>query len=146
MLRRLESRLSRACTQNTRRVRSLSSRTTCSDGGRDERGRRQRAIVKSVKLPASVHRLLWDCPPESVDPDRHAALVLERVLEYGSLATVRWALDAYGPDRIRQFLRARGARTLSRKTLSFWKVLLDLESDPCFETSSLRHSRPFWNY
>ena len=74
------------------------------------------------------------------------SLVLERVLEYGSLASVRWALDAYGPDRVREFLRARGARTLSRKTLSFWKMLLDLESEPCFETSSLRRSRSFWNY
>ena len=54
--------------------------------------------------------------------------------------------DAHGPNRIREFLRARGARTLSRKTLSFWKMLLDLESEPCFETSSLRRSRPFWNY
>jgi len=93
-----------------------------------------------------LHPLFWDCRPESIDPDAHAPLVLERVLEYGSLASVRWALDAYGPDRVREFLRARGARTLSRKTLSFWKMLLDLESEPCFETSSLRRSRSFWNY
>jgi hypothetical protein len=67
-------------------------------------------------------------------------------MEYGSLGSVRWALDVYGPDRIRQFLRTRGARTLSRKTLSFWTVLLDLEDEACFKVSSLRRSRPFWNY
>jgi len=99
-----------------------------------------------VKLPAALHPLFWDCRPESVDSDTHAPLVLERVLEYGSLASVHWALEAYGPDRIREFLRTRGARTLSRKTLSFWKVLLDLEGESCFEASSLRRSRPFWNY
>ena len=54
--------------------------------------------------------------------------------------------DAYGADRIREFLRTRGARMLSRKTLSFWTVLLDLEGEACFEASSLRRSRPFWNY
>jgi uncharacterized protein DUF6922 len=99
-----------------------------------------------VKLPATLHPLFWDCRPESIDSDAHAPLVLERVLEYGSLASVRWALDMYGSDRIRQFLRTRGARTLSRKTLSFWTVLLDLEDEACFEASSLRRSRPFWNY
>ena len=99
-----------------------------------------------MKLPATLYPLFWDCRPESIDSDAHAPLVLERVLEYGSLASVRWALDAYGPDRIREFLRARGARTLSRKTLSFWKMLLDLEREPCFETSSLRRSRSSWNY
>ena len=101
---------------------------------------------RAVKLPATLHPLFWDCRPESLDSDAHAPLVLERVLEYGSLASVRWALEAYGPDRIREFLRTRGARTLSRKTLSFWKVLLDLEGESCFEASSLRRSRPFWNY
>ena len=99
-----------------------------------------------VKLPAALHPLFWDCDPESVDFRANAPLVLERVLEYGSLASVRWALDAYGAERIRHFLRTRGVRTLSRKTLSFWKVLLGLESESCFEPSSLRHSRPFWNY
>lgn len=99
-----------------------------------------------MKLPAALHSLFWDCRPESVDSDAHAPLVLERVLEYGSLASVHWALEAYGPDRIREFLRTRGARTLSRKTLSLWKVLLDLEGESCFEASSLRRSRPFWNY
>jgi hypothetical protein len=99
-----------------------------------------------VKLPASLHHLFWDCRPASIDLDDHAPLILERVLEYGSLASVRWALDVYGPDRIRDFLRARGARTLSRKTLSFWTVLLDLEGEARFEPSSLRRSRPLWNY
>jgi len=98
-----------------------------------------------VKLPVALHPLFWDCRPESIDSDAHAPLVLERVLEYGSLHSVRWALDAYGPDRIRGFLCTRGARTLSRKTLSFWTMLLDLEGEPCFEASSLRGSRPFWN-
>ena len=99
-----------------------------------------------VKLPAALRPLFWDCRLETLDSDAHAPLVLERVLEYGSLTSVRWALDTYGPDRIREFLRTRGVRTLSRKTLSFWKVLLDLEGEPCFKESSLRRSRPFWNY
>lgn len=53
----------------------------------------------TVKLPTALHALFWDCRPEALDTDANAPLVLERVLEYGSLASasVRWVLDVYGP-------------------------------------------------
>lgn len=97
-------------------------------------------------LPPEVRRLFWDCQPDRLDPEAHAPFILDRVLEYGSLPSVRWALDVYGPQRIRRFLLDRGRRTLSRKTLAFWAMVLGLETDPCFEKSSLTRSRPFWNY
>jgi hypothetical protein len=93
-----------------------------------------------------VYPLLWDCPPETIDPEAHAPFLLERILEYGSLAAARWALDTYGTERVTEFLRERGVRRLSRKTLSFWTVLLGLEGDACFAKSSLIRSRPLWNY
>ncbi len=99
-----------------------------------------------MSLPGFLHPLFWDYRPESVDVTTHSDLVLERLLEYGSLRSARWALEVYGPAQIREFLLNRGCRTLSRKTLSFWTMLLGLEGDPCFHTSSLSHSRPFWNY
>ncbi len=99
-----------------------------------------------MNLPADLHYLFWDCRPETVDTRAHAPFVLERILDYGSLAAVRWALRTYGIERVKEFLRDRGVRTLSRKTLSFWTLLLDLEGEACFERSSLSRSRPFWNY
>ena len=48
--------------------------------------------------------------------------------------------------RVAEFLRGRGVRTLSRKTLGFWTLLLGLEGEPCFGTSSLARSRPYRNY
>jgi hypothetical protein len=99
-----------------------------------------------ASLPPSLRPLFWDCRTESIDVESQAPFVLERVLEYGSLAAVRWALATFGDERIKEFLRCRGARTLSRKTLSFWTLLLGIEREKCFERSSLSHSRTFWNY
>ena len=99
-----------------------------------------------MPLPESLHSLFWDCSPGTVDLDAHAPFVLERILEYGSLAAVRWALDVYGPNRIGAFLRERGRRTLTSKTLAFWTMVLDLEDEECFQKSSLDRSRLFWNY
>ncbi len=100
----------------------------------------------TVNLPPDLHHLFGDCHPETLDPQAHAPFILERILEYGSLTTVRWALDAYTIERVKGFLRERGVRTLSRKTLSFWTLVLGLEGEACFERSSLSRSRPFWNY
>lgn len=99
-----------------------------------------------MTLPSFLTPLFWDCRPETIDAEAHAPFILERVLEYGSLAGARWALERYGPERISQFLRDRGCRTLSRKTLSFWTVLLRLEAESWSQRSSLSRSRPFWNY
>lgn len=99
-----------------------------------------------MRLPASLHPLFWDCRPDAIDLDTHAPFVLERVLEYGSLGSVRWALERYGVERIRVFLRARGRRTLSHKTLAFWTMILGVEDEECFQRSSLDRSRMFWNY
>ncbi len=99
-----------------------------------------------MNLPPDLHHLFWDCRPESLDTETHAPFILGRILEYGSLAAVRWALRTYGTQRLERFLRERGVRALSRKTLSFWTLLLDLEGEACFERSSLSRSRPFWNY
>jgi hypothetical protein len=99
-----------------------------------------------MRLPESLYPLFWDCRPETIDPDAHAPFVLERVLEYGSLAAVRWAVGQYGPQRIRAFLRNRGRRTLTRKTLAFWTMILGLENEECFQRTSLDRSRTFWNY
>ncbi len=99
-----------------------------------------------MNLPPDFHRLFWDCRPETVDTETHAPFVIERILEYGSLTAVRWVLKTYGAERLRRFLRERGVRTLSRKTLSFWALQLGIEDEACFERSSLSRSRAFWNY
>jgi hypothetical protein len=108
-----------------------------------------RAVIRcpmALKLPPSLHPLFWDHAPEVIDSEAHASLVLERVLEYGTLADARWALATYGPEKIGEFLRRRGLRTLSRKTLAFWTTLLHLEGEACFQPSSLRRSRAHWDF
>jgi uncharacterized protein DUF6922 len=108
--------------------------------------RRAAACYSETVIPPEARPLFWDCRPDQLDLETHAPFILGRVLEYGSLASVRWAIDIYGTERIKTFLRERGRRTLSRKTLAFWTLILGLEAEPCFEKSSLTRSRIFWNY
>jgi len=51
-----------------------------------------------LNLPPQFHDLFWDGRPETLDTDRQAPFIVERLTT---------------------FLRGRGVRTLSRKTLGF---------------------------
>lgn len=55
-----------------------------------------------MTLPPAIHSLFWDHLPDAIDSDLHALLVIDRVLEYGTLADARWALEThFSPSRAR---------------------------------------------
>ncbi len=92
-----------------------------------------------------MYRFFWDCDAAQLKVEQHAALILTRLLDYGDLSAARWALRTYGEERIGSFLLMRGRKTLSRKTIAFWRAFLRLSDEPCLQLSSLRDSRPFWS-
>jgi hypothetical protein len=74
-----------------------------------------------MAIPKSVIALMWE-----YDPAALAALtdlpdaVIERVMERGRWAEMRWLLDAAGRERLSMFLQRRGGRTLPPRELRFW--------------------------
>lgn len=58
----------------------------------------------------------WD----GLDPKLHRDAFMERILEYGGREEVGWLLDTYGLEAVREFLRRKGARRLSKRALNFW--------------------------
>ena len=74
-----------------------------------------------MDLPAAVLDLMWEYDLTSLA--RSAELpdaVIGRVMERGSLETMRWLLEVAGRDRLRAFLERRGARSLPPRELRFW--------------------------
>ncbi|MEW6061122.1 MAG: hypothetical protein AB1600_04180 [Bacteroidota bacterium] len=93
------------------------------------------------------HRsLFWDVQMDTIDIVKHADYIIERFLEYGTLEGIRWLRAVYGDERIKYYILHRGYKTLSNKTLNFWKLLLNLEREECLQPSSLNSSRKYWNY
>lgn len=88
--------------------------------------------------------LLRDVRLEDVDSEEHAAFLIARVLDYGTVRSVRALLRHYGPDRIRAFFREGGANRVSRRTVPLWAAFLGLAPSECTPTSSPRPSSPFW--
>ncbi len=97
-----------------------------------------------ANLPNQVRRLLWDVDASSLDGDTHRSFLLDRILAYGDMKTVRWAEQTYGLDGIRDYYLTRGQRVLSNKTRAYWRVILNLDS--CTTPSSTQPSNPLWPY
>jgi hypothetical protein len=84
-----------------------------------------------------------DVRPEDVDSEAHAAFVIARVLDFGTVRSVRALLRHYGPDRMRAFFREGGVDRVSGRTVPLWAAFLDLATDECTPKSSPRRSTPF---
>jgi len=100
------------------------------------------ALPRELLDEAAV--LFRDVCPEEIDAEAHAAFVIARVLDFGTVRSVRALLRHYGPDRLRTFFREGGASRVSRRTVPLWTAFLELTADECTPRSSPRRSSPFW--
>lgn len=91
-------------------------------------------------IPATMIRHFQEFRVEDLDLDRHADLIIERALELGTRADLRWLFATYGTERIRDLVRRRGLRKLSRRACVFWSTVLevrDYSKPPWFTDRSL---------
>ena len=105
-------------------------------------------MIVSMSLPdeilAESAALFHDTRAQDIDPKAHAAFVIARVLDRGTLLSVGALLRYYGRERIRRFLCEGGAERVSRRTVPLWAAFLQIAPDECIPRSSLHRSSPFW--
>ncbi len=62
----------------------------------------------------------------NLDVQKHAALIIERILAYGNRSEIRWLFDTYGTETVRSWVEQNGERLLPRRRLELWRTLLDI--------------------
>jgi hypothetical protein len=82
-----------------------------------------------AKVPKPHRWVFWDVDAASLDTARDAGYILPRVLEFGRLVEVRWAIATYGMEGIHRFLRDVGHTELSERTLCFWRAALKAKDE-----------------
>jgi len=97
-----------------------------------------------VALQEESTALFDDTRLEDIDPQKHAAFVIARVLDRGTMRSVAALVKLYGRERVRDFLLEGGARQVSRRTLALWKAFLNLSGEECTQRSSPRSRSAFW--
>lgn len=92
-------------------------------------GKRSPSAHSAQTAAKQLARLFWDHPLTPKDLEAHPVWVVERVLEYGTLADVALLRDQMGR---KAFLTATAvAQRLSPRTATFWKHMLHMEGIPC---------------
>lgn len=65
--------------------------------------------------------LFWDADPKTINPQKHAYYIVERILDFGNDEEVRWMWRTYPVRFIRRV--AATSRVLQPKSRSFWVLM-----------------------
>lgn len=90
------------------------------------------------RLPECAYRYFWDIDPARLDAGQYSRYVIERLLEYGDLPSVRWMESRFSRDEIVEVLKT--SRRLSARSANFWALYFGL---PVKEVRCL--SKQFWS-
>lgn len=66
--------------------------------------------------------LFWDVDPSTIDPQKHAVFIIERILELGDMPEVKWATQYYPTHLIKSTLHS--SRVISDKSKALWATAI----------------------
>ncbi len=78
-------------------------------------------------LPQSSQWLFPEYEFVRMNPDEYANVVIERILNRGSWAEIRWLLERYGKRGVAKWVRAHGYRRLDPRAFNYWRNMLDIK-------------------
>lgn len=86
---------------------------------------------KSEKLPEFLREYFWDVKFEELEVEKNPRFILKRIIDRGDTKALNWALSIFRLNDIRDIILT--SRDLSRKTASFWTLILNLDPNkvPC---------------
>jgi uncharacterized protein DUF6922 len=91
-------------------------------------------------VPDEHRWVFWEADCDAIDTETHADYILARVLEFGGIEEVRWAVATYGMDRIHAFFRDVGHVEISERTKRFWRVVFRAENETWADPGGWRRS------
>lgn len=67
--------------------------------------------------------LFWDVDPDTIDPEKHAHYIIERVLDLGRDDEVKWMFKRYPRRKIAEVLRLPRSQ-VNPKSRALWDLIL----------------------
>ena len=65
--------------------------------------------------------LFWDVDPKTIDTKKHARYIIERILDFGNDAEVRWLWQTYSHSLISDVVKK--SRVLHNQTRALWQLM-----------------------
>ena len=67
--------------------------------------------------------LFWDVDPATIDPDKNARYIIERVLDFGEPEEVAWLFKKYPKEEIKRVMNLPRSQ-VDAKSKALWSLLL----------------------
>ena len=78
-------------------------------------------------LPASTAWLFPEYTFDKMDDEGYADVIIERILERGTWSEINWLFETYGEQAVRDWVRQRGFRALTRRSFALWQLVLGIK-------------------
>ena len=82
--------------------------------------------MKSSRMPSDSEWLFPEYDYGSLELERHSGIIIERMLERGTWEQLGWLFDAFGEDRVTEWVRRHGFRLLSQRSFALWCLALGI--------------------
>jgi hypothetical protein len=80
-----------------------------------------------LRLPADSGWLFPEYRFNDIHVDSHKSVIIERILERGTWAQLRWLFSTYGEPDVAEWVRKHGFRLLSKRSFALWRLVLVVE-------------------
>ena len=99
-----------------------------------------------MTIPKSLHHFFWDVDVKKLDPKKKPYFVINRLLDKGDIAAVRWAKNTFDEKQIRYTLE--NMRDFSLRNGSFWSLIYQIPTHKlkCFQEPYLTTRKTLWPY
>lgn len=78
---------------------------------------------KKEIIPSEFEIYFWDVDFGALKQEKHRSFILERLLNYGSFSTFSWIFQTYTNEEVKQLLKNKAKRSLSKNSFYFWQKI-----------------------
>jgi len=77
-------------------------------------------------IPATLAPFFQEYNLQQLDPQRDSATIIERALQFGNRAEIRWLFAQYPRAQIADWIKRFGKARLPHPHLDFWEIVLEI--------------------
>ena len=91
-----------------------------------EMKRQDKLTPTSSYLPPDSAWLFPEYEFKTIGLESHQGVIIERILERGTWAQLRWLFAMYGEERVAAWVQRHGFRLLSRRSFALWRLVFGI--------------------
>jgi len=78
-----------------------------------------------TSIPLSLTPFFQEYDIAKLTPEKDSHTIIERVLQYGNRAEIKWLFTVYSQEKIILWIGQFGGERLPQPHLNFWNLVLD---------------------